>query len=96
MTNENKIEKVLRREGLLNKNQAFSWYDDGSYVPEYCPEYFDTNKYDWTYNSYTVIQYCPEKLDLKKANLENIIFYISKYKGMSLIEIKKQAILSKL
>ena len=77
-------------------SEKFNWDYNSYYVAEYCPQHFDSNKYDWEDQSWAVTMFCPKNLDLDKANLENIIQNLTKYKGMSLKEIKEHAILNKL
>ena len=74
----------------------FNWEKYSWAVPWFSPQHFNSKKYNWEDNSWAIIHYRPELLDVNKADLKNIIETFPKYKGMSLKEIKKKAILNKL
>ena len=105
MISEEKIKEKLINNKSFKKNtllwtslhkNPFSWTFFSTAVLQYCPEYFDPEKFNWNSYSWAIIHYRPEFLDFNKANLKNITQNLTKYKDMSLKEIKKRAILNRL
>ena len=78
------------------KSEFFNWKDTSTEVAAFAPQYINPNKFNWKESSWAVIKYCPEKLDIKKASLDNIIYYYPQYKNMTLKETKAQAIINKI
>ena len=79
MTTELKIEKILREKKAIHPYGTFSWEKNSWSIAEYCPEYFNTNKYNWKNHSWAIAKYCPEKLDPDKFNWKDDSHSILKY-----------------
>ena len=93
---EEHCDLVIRYCPTLFDTNKYDWKYYSREIAKYAPQHFDPKKYNWKEDSWAVIKYCPEKIDINKINLKNIIKKLPKYKGMSLEEIKKHALLNKL
>ena len=68
MTNDERIEKILKSEKILHPEEYFTWKKYSWAVTKYCPEYLNPNKFNWKSESFYIVEYCPQHFNSNKYN----------------------------
>ena len=79
MTPEEKITNILKKKGRLTPTKTFSWEEHSWEVAEYCPQYFDPEKYNWKVHSWAVLYYCPQHFNPQMYNWAGHSYNIGRY-----------------